>query len=110
MATVVIEPKMDIDLPRTDDEEDFYDERKEVARVRVMESARGSGEMIGWLQYQADEEELNQLEGYRLPCCEEEYVPDLGDWLAERSGVSRIYWRNMVVSEDVWKAVIARFF
>ena len=109
MATVVIEPKMDIGLPRTDDKEDFYDERKEVARVRVMESARGSGEMIGWLQYQADEEELNQLEGYRLPYCEEEYVPDLGDWLAERSGVSRTYWGAMVVSEDVWKAVIARF-
>ena len=111
MATVVIEPKMDIDLPRTDAEEDcYYEERKEVARVRVMESARGSGEMIGWLQYQADEEDLNQLEGYRLPCCEEEYLPDLGDWLVERSGVSRIYWRNMVVQEEVWKAVIARFF
>ena len=46
MATVVIDPKMDIDLPRTDAEEDcYYEERKEVARVRVMESARGSGEM-----------------------------------------------------------------
>ena len=109
MATVVIDQEMYIDLPRPDDEEGFYEERKEVARVRVKDSARGPGEMIGWLQYQADEEEMNQLEGYRLPCCEEEYLPDLGGWLAERSGVSRIYWTNMVVQEDVWKAVIARF-
>ena len=110
MATVVIEPKMDIDLPRPDDEEDFYDKRKEVARVRVKDSARGPGEMLGWLQYQANEEELSHLEGYRLPHWGEEYVPDLGDWLAERSGVNRMYWEEMVVSEDVWKAVVARFF
>ena len=110
MATIVMDQKMYVHPPRPENEDDYYyEEREEVARVRVMESARGSGEMIGWLQYQADNGELNQLEGYRLPYGAEEYLPDLGDWLAERSGVDRIYWLNMVVPEDVWKAVIARF-
>ncbi len=111
MATIVMDQKMYIDLPRPEDEKDgYYEERKEVARVRVMDSARGAGEMIGWLEYQTDDEVgLVQPEGYRLPDDEEKYVPDLGDWLAERSGVERFYWGNMVVQEEVWKAVIARF-
>ncbi len=110
MATIVIEPKMDIDLPRPENEEDCYcQERKEVARVRVMESARGSGEMIGWLEYQTDEEGQNLPGRYRLPDGGEEYCPDLGDWLVERSGVDRMDWGDMVVQEEVWKAVIARF-
>ena len=109
MPTVMIEEKMYIDLLQKEDLAAFYDERKEVARVRVMKSAGGSGEMIGWLQYQADEEELNPLAGYRLPAFEGKYCPDLGDWLVERSGVRRIDWRNMVAPAEVWKAMIARF-
>ena len=111
MATIVMDQKMYIDLPRPENEKDgYYEERKEVARVRVMDGARGAGEMIGWLEYQEEDEVgLVQMEGYRLPYAEEKYVPDLGDWLAERSGVHRFYWEAMVVQEDVWKAVIARF-
>ena len=109
MATVMIEEKMYIDLPQKEDLAAFYDERKEVARVRVMESARGSGEMIGWLQYQADEEERNPLAGYRLSAFEGKYCPDLGDWLVERSGVRRIDWESMVAPAEVWEAMIARF-
>lgn len=63
MATIVMDQRMYINLPRPEHEDDGYDEeREEVARVRVMDSARGSGEMIGWLHYQADDGELNQLD------------------------------------------------
>ena len=56
MPTIVIDPHMDIDLPRKSDADDCYAERQEVARVRVMERASGLGEMIGWLQFLPDEE------------------------------------------------------
>ena len=102
---------MDVDLPRPEDEKDrSSEERKEVARVRVMDRARGSGEMTGWLHCQADDEAGRvRPAGDRLPSGEEEYLPDLGAWLAERSGVARLSWAAMLVSEDVWKAVITRF-
>ena len=105
MLSIMIEPKMDIDLHPQEDAEDVYEERKEVSRVRVMEHAR-QGEMIGWLQFLPHQEGGSRGE-YRLPWGES--CPDLGDWLAERSGVSGLNWRCMVASEEVWKAVIARF-
>ena len=104
MPTIVIDPHMDIDLPRKSDADDCYAERQEVARVRVMERASGLGEMIGWLQFLPNEEG-SHFGQYRLAW--DAYFPDLGDWLTERSGVDN--WRNMVASEEVWKAVIARF-
>ena len=106
MPTIVIEPKMDIDLHQQGDADDCYEERKEVSRVRVMERADGLGEMIGWLQFVPHEEGGNYGE-YRLPW--DAYFPDLGDWLAERSGVSIIDWSSMVAPEEVWRAMIARF-
>ena len=106
MPTIVIDPHMDIDLPRKSDADDCYAERQEVARVRVMERASGLGEMIGWLQFLPNEEG-SHCGQYRLAW--DAYFPDLGDWLTERSGVDNRGWSNMVASEEVWKAVIARF-
>ena len=109
MATIVMDQKMYIDLPRPENETDDAEEREEVARVRVMDSARGPGELLGWLQYQAEDGELNLCEGYRLPDPGSDHLPDLGAWLVAHSGVDRRYWEDMLVSEDVWKAVIVRF-
>ena len=106
MPTIVIEPKMDIDLHPQGDADDCYHERKEVARVRVMERARDLGEMIGWLQFVPYEEGGNYGE-YQLPWAT--HCPDLGDWLEERSGVDRLDWSSIVAPEEVWKAVIAHF-
>ena len=105
MPTIVIEPKMDIDLHPQGDADDCCRERKEVSRVRVMERARGLGEMIGWLEFVPDEEGGHYGE-YQLPWAT--HCPDLGDWLEERSGVTSFYWSSMVAPEEVWKAVIAR--
>jgi len=106
MLSIMIEPKMDIDLHPQGDAEDVYEERKEVSRVRIMEHARGQGEMIGWLQFVPYEAGGNYGK-YRLP--RDAYFPDLGDWLAEHSGVSGLDWDSMEAPEEVWRAVIARF-
>ena len=111
MATVLIEEKMPVDRPGTSGHEILHGERAELSRVRVIRHARDEGEMVGWLQWQAgdeEEEEDERIPVYRLPHFGDDYVPELREWLEERSGVDSIEWDKMVAPENVWRVVIER--
>lgn len=109
MATVIIEEKTPVDRPGKSGHEILHGERAQLSRVRVIRHARDEGEMVGWLQWQAgDEDETIPMDLYRLPYLADDYVPELREWLEERSGVDDIEWDKMVAPENVWRVVIER--